>query len=162
MTNAKDKKRNKRGMGSWFDAYFTVEAALVIPLVMAAIVFLMYMMFYQYNRCLMEQDLGILLVKGSANESERAEERVQRTSANEAKRNYDKYLMWENGEVTATQERNKLSVKQKGQLMFPFADWQIKGVASVWTSEAEYKCNLLSPTFFVRSYQKLVENTEKD
>ena len=145
MTNAKDMR--KRDIESQLDAYFTVEAALIIPLVMATIVFLMYMMFYQYNRCLMEQDLGCLLVKGSANE---------------VQRNYEKYLMWENEEVTVTQERSILTVSQKGQLSFPFAGWQIKGVGSVWSCEAEYQGNLITPTFWVRRYEKLVENTKKD
>lgn len=161
MTNVK-KKWMKMWMKKWIDAYFTVEAALIIPLVMAVIIFLMYMMFYQYNRCLMEQDLGVLLIKGSVWEVESAKDRVQSISANEEKRNYDKYLIWEKGVVTAVQEKGKLTVSQRGQLMFPFAGWQIKGADRVWMSEAEYKSKLLSPTFFVRSCRKIIRDTKED
>ena len=41
------------------NAYFTVEAALIIPLVLGILVFLIFIMFYQYDRCLLEQDIGI-------------------------------------------------------------------------------------------------------
>ena len=37
-------------------AYMTVEAALIIPIVMGSILFVVYMMLFQYNRCLLEQD----------------------------------------------------------------------------------------------------------
>ena len=46
-------------------AYFTVEAAMVMSLVLSVVVMVVYIMFFQYNRCIMEQDVGTLVLKGS-------------------------------------------------------------------------------------------------
>lgn len=40
--------------------YFTVETSLILPMVLAVQVFLIYAMLRQYDRCLLEQDMGIL------------------------------------------------------------------------------------------------------
>lgn len=47
------------------NAYFTVEAALVLPIVIAALLFVIYMMLFQYDRCLLEQDMGAIALWGS-------------------------------------------------------------------------------------------------
>lgn len=41
-------------------AYFTVEAALILPVVICMIVMIMYMSFYLYDRCVMTQDCYVL------------------------------------------------------------------------------------------------------
>lgn len=38
--------------------YFTVETSLILPMVLAVQVFLIYAMLRQYDRCLLEQDMG--------------------------------------------------------------------------------------------------------
>ena len=47
------------------DAYFTVEAAMVFPFVMGAVLFTIFMFIFQYDRCLMEQDIGMLVLYAS-------------------------------------------------------------------------------------------------
>lgn len=47
------------------NAYFTVEAALVLPIVIAALLFVIYMMLFQYDRCLLEQDMGAIALWGA-------------------------------------------------------------------------------------------------
>lgn len=53
--------KNQREM----EGYFTVEAALVLPIVMSVYVFLIAMLFLQYDRCLLEQDMAAMLLKVS-------------------------------------------------------------------------------------------------
>lgn len=53
------------------EAYFTVEAALVMPVVLCMIVMIIYLSFYLYDRCILAQDLYLLsyrqsIEKGSA------------------------------------------------------------------------------------------------
>ncbi len=40
-----------------WDGYFTLEAAMIVPVVFMLIVMLLYLMFYMYDRCVMTQDL---------------------------------------------------------------------------------------------------------
>lgn len=64
------------------EAYFTVEAALVIPVVLAIIVMIIYMSFYLYDRCVMQQDCCVLsyrqsIEKGTADRVSREKIREQ-------------------------------------------------------------------------------------
>ncbi len=43
--------------------YFSVEAALVLPTVLGVYLFLVVMLFAQYDRCLLEQDMASMLIK---------------------------------------------------------------------------------------------------
>ena len=45
--------------------YFSVEAALVLPVVLGVYLFLITMLFVQYDRCLLEQDMASMLIKAS-------------------------------------------------------------------------------------------------
>lgn len=47
------------------DAYFTVEAALVIPIALSILVMIIYMSFYLYDRCVMAQDCYVLSYRQS-------------------------------------------------------------------------------------------------
>ena len=47
-------------------AYFTVEAAMVFPIVLSTVLFIIYTMFFQYDRCLLEQDIGVIALRGAA------------------------------------------------------------------------------------------------
>ena len=47
------------------NGYFSVEAALVLPAVLGVYLFLITVLFVQYDRCLLEQDMASMLVKVS-------------------------------------------------------------------------------------------------
>ena len=58
----------KKHKGS-IEAYFTVEASLVMPVVIGSVIFVICFLLYWYNRCLMEQDLSVMAVKASQSEA---------------------------------------------------------------------------------------------
>ncbi len=45
--------------------YFTVEAAIVLPMVLGVYLFLIITLFVQYDRCILEQDMASMMVKVS-------------------------------------------------------------------------------------------------
>lgn len=57
------KKRNR--VQAEADAYFTVEAALIIPIVLCIFVMIIYLSFYLYDRCVMAQDCYVLSYRQS-------------------------------------------------------------------------------------------------
>ena len=57
------KKRNR--VQAEADAYFTVEAALIIPIVLCIFVMIIYLSFYLYDRCVMSQDWYVLSYRQS-------------------------------------------------------------------------------------------------
>ncbi|MDE6673509.1 MAG: hypothetical protein K2K19_01660 [Acetatifactor sp.] len=46
-----------------YEGFFSVEAALVLPAVLGVYVFLIVMLFLQYDRCLLEQDMASMMIK---------------------------------------------------------------------------------------------------
>lgn len=45
------------------EGYFSVEAALVLPIVLGIYLFLIILLFIQHDRCIMEQDMASMLIK---------------------------------------------------------------------------------------------------
>lgn len=46
-----------------YEGFFSVEAALVLPTVLGVYLFLIVMLFLQYDRCLLEQDMASMMIK---------------------------------------------------------------------------------------------------
>ena len=76
------------------NAYFTVEAALVLPLVISILIFVIYMLFYQYDRCLLEQDMGALALWGSLEEAADAASFEEKVRNRIAQLYREKYMAW--------------------------------------------------------------------
>lgn len=138
----------KRGV----KAYFTLEAVLVLPLVLGVIGVVLFLLVYQYDRLLLEQDLGMLSVRVSSfavpwEETEQEFTRLQKGVAKE------KYLLgtWQ----TPTLEINPGKVSVCGEIRFPFEG---RGtVMEKWEGgiSASYKNRKYSPLFIIRSCKKV-------
>ena len=144
------------------DAYFTVEASLVMPIVLAVIIIVMYIMFFRYDRCLMEQDCGILLVRGVSMQAANAEERVKKTNALQTRTDFSRYIAWSRGDVSIQTKRVQLVIATEGDMNFLFAGWQLEGLPAKWHAAVEYKGSLVTPTFFVRNCEKALRLFRKD
>ena len=57
-----------------YKAYFTVEAAVLYPIVLGVIVLMTYLLFFQYDRCLLEQDMGRAAVRSGSRWMQKKEE----------------------------------------------------------------------------------------
>lgn len=133
--------------------YFTVEAAMVLPMIMIFILWMIYLWFFQYNRCLMEQDAGVLALQGAALQSEDNEERIRQLRKIADQVYGEKYIAWESGEPELKIEKGTIYVKQKGRIRFPFGEL-IPGTASA-EATAAYENDIISPVHFIRSYRKI-------
>lgn len=132
------------------NAYFTVEAALVFPVALGTVLFIVYMLLFQYDRCLMEQDMGALALWGSRVQAEDSEElrRLIRKRTNEIY--MDKYAVWKMLALDVKLEHNRFEVTGKGQLTFPVPGMNFWNSDNVWEAEADYHFWRVSPVDFVR------------
>lgn len=132
------------------NAYFTVEAACIFPVALGTVFFIVYMLLFQYNRCLMEQDLGALALWGSRVEAEGSEElhALIQKRTNEIYR--DKYAAWEMLTLDVRLEHNQFAATGKGQLALPVTNIQFWDRNSPWEAEAYYRFWRISPVDFVR------------
>lgn len=136
------------------DAYFTVEAAMVLPMVLFTIVLIIYLLFFQYNRCLMEQDMGILALRGAALQAEDNEDRMRQLQEQAAGLYSEKYIAWDGGEIALRIEKGKIYAERSGQIKFPFRGGSFKE-NQVWTMKAAFENRIISPVSFIRSYRKI-------
>lgn len=136
-------------------AYFTVEAVLVLPIVFGVIFLVMYLMFFQYDRCLLEQDIGALALYGATVQADDNEDRM-RQLADRANGLYEeKYVAWDSAEIGMKLERGKLMVERKGNLRFPLPGLAFWSGKDVWGTSVRYENTILSPTTMIRTWRKL-------
>jgi len=136
-------------------AYFTVEAAMVLTLVTGMLTLLVYIIFFQYNRCLLEMDIGALALKGCSVQSENKDDLLQKLNQYSAQIYKDKYLAWEHGDIILKLEENTVRIEQTGTLQFPFTGSGFFNKESEWTTMAVYVNRKVSPISFLRNYHKL-------
>lgn len=136
------------------NAYFTVEAALVLPMVLGAILFVVYLLMFQYDRCLLEQDMGELAVWISLQEDV-GEQLVEELEYQMGDIYWDKYLAWEMINLDAKIRADRCVVSAGGQLIFPLSGWNFWNDKNTWIAETEWDFQNLHPVEFVRMCNKL-------
>lgn len=134
-----EKKRRLKG-------YFTVEATLVFPIVLMSVVLVIRILFFQYNRCLMEQDIGVLAFRGSVMETKDNRERMDELEKWEEMQDVQKYLAWNRGNTKMKIERGILRVEQNG--------W-MSAIGYQWKASRTYENRLIAPVPLIRGYRKL-------
>ena len=140
------------------NAYFTVEAALVLPMIMSAMLVGVYLYCYQYDRCLLEQDMGSLLIWGSTMAAENAGETdkiAENLRQRAAQINRAKYAAWKLTAIDIRLERNNLFLTGQGELVFPIPGWNLWNQDNLWEAQVSYESSRLSPVFYIRQYRKL-------
>lgn len=145
------------------NAYFTVEAALVFPYVTGILLFVVYMLLFQYDRCLLEQDVGAAALWGSCAEAEGPEALEQMIEKRVKDLYQDKYAAWKMEAFEAKLERNRFTVTGSGALTFPVSAWNFWSGKNIWETEKKCSFRRISPTEFVRLCRKArqQEKTEK-
>lgn len=141
------------------NAYFTVEAALVLPAVIGAILFVIYTMLFQYDRCLLEQDIGAIALWGSLAEASDTAQLEQKTQERMAGLYREKYMAWRMTRLDASLDKNRFLAEGAGQLTFPVPGWNFWNGDNVWEARASYGYSRLSPVTFIRLCHRFKEAT---
>ena len=142
------------------NAYFTVEAALVLPLVMSAMLLGIYLFCFQYDRCLLEQDMGSLVLWSGAVAAENAGDTAKTDDAvrcRAADIYQEKYVAWKTTGIDIRLEKNRISVFGSGELTFPVPGWNLWNDSSLWKTDTCFLKSRLSPVFYIRQYRKAAE-----
>lgn len=137
------------------NAYLTVEAALVFPVALGTVLFIVYMLLFQYDRCLMEQDMGVLALWVSRERAESPGELQDVIQERTSEIYKDKYAVWEMRALDVKLEHNCFAVAGKGQLTFPVPGINFWNRDNVWEAEANYRFWKISPPDFVRLCNKV-------
>lgn len=136
-------------------AYFTLEATMVLTLVTGIIVWLLYLMFYQYDRCLADQDTGALALKGCSIQAATKEEILQNVETYALQLDEERYIAWEQGNTNITLKENKIKVEQTGKLVFPFQSIVPGNIRETWEMRSAYENRRILPVSFLRNVRKM-------
>ncbi|MBO4749227.1 MAG: hypothetical protein J5546_02835 [Lachnospiraceae bacterium] len=128
------------------EAYFTVEASLVLPIVIGAVVFTICFLLFCYNRCVMEQDVGVLTVMTAPYGAKSLGMIIPRVRTWKEEMITDKYYAWDAGDFLLSQSGDKRVIMRSGKLMIG---------DRLWTASAEREVPRVQPTFFVRICRSL-------
>ena len=137
-------------------AYFTVEAAVLYPIVLGIIVLMTYLLFFQYDRCLLDQDMGRAAVIAGGKWMEKKEELNRHLQTKEMFFDNSKYIAWETELPIWKLERNQVTVEQTGRLEYPFPDMGTK--QKYWSARASFQVERNNPIVSVRTYRKYLKN----
>ena len=144
----KDRHESLRPGSKWsggVKAYFTVEASLVMPMVIGSIIFIMGFLLFWYNRCLMEQDLSMLTVKGSQVKAEDPESFLGELRDWQLGNFSEKYYGWAREGITYSRERNVIRLSEKGKMILG---------DRVWKAEVTGKALRMNAASFLRTCRR--------
>lgn len=138
------------------NGYFTVEAALIMPVVICVLSLLCYLGFFMCNRCLLLQDAYILGLRGSLEEGLSNEE----TAAYILKQGNEllpKYYALSKIDKNVKVEIGEISVELCCEMKVPFAflAWEEEKMNNVWEIREEKKFDRTKPVDFIRACRKV-------
>lgn len=143
------------------NAYFSIEAALIMPLVFLLIFFLIYVGFYQYDKCLLNQDAYRMLIRGSQVKFENNSGVAQKMKEEDVKWYYDKYMLCDFENKRIEVKHGTLSFSQDAVLTVPFLtliDWTGK---RTWHICVDVESGRIQPTDTIRNCRKLQNIQER-
>ena len=126
--------------------YFTVEAACIMPLMLGIYVFLIFAMFYRYDRCLLEQDTGLMAIGES--------------TQLDGGRTQDRYPAFQWQERSVKKGIESVTAKSGGTVKMPFAklvnltgggNWELTAAFTKWDTD---------PVDWIRLYRKIKGGAE--
>lgn len=136
------------------NGYFTVEAALIFPFVIAVILLVMYIWFYLYDSCLMDQDFAGVLMKGTAVQHVSNDERIEYIETKVKNLYREQYVFWDWGNFTTKISGGKIEISVSGSLSFPFKELNFWNDENTWETDRSYSSAILKSVFIIRTFRK--------
>lgn len=138
------------------EGYFTVEATLIMPIVLYVCIFIIYTGFYLYDKCLMKQDAYRAALAGSSiyrDDNQKVYNATADAIVNFAE---GKYVATDYTAVITVQSKVKVTVS--GQITMPFYGLAKLAGKEQWeiSESAESKC--INPVIFIRMCRTLEED----
>ncbi len=135
--------------------YFSVEAALVVPFAIAAVVTVVYLTIYQYDRCIIEQDLIMVSVYAAAmNRGDDGENRLQRRVSEV---DITQYLNCRLESFQVELAGNTVKSTVSGTYLYPIPGWNWFTGQAGWQMETFCEMKWFSPEKILRGMRKIKE-----
>ena len=104
-------------------AYFTVEASLILPMVLLFTTVMIFLAFYSYDRCIMEQSAYEAAVRGTGSHLKSAGEAYQAAETAAGRLIDSKLIALINLTHQVTVTADNIVVSYSGKVNMPFLSW---------------------------------------
>ncbi len=136
--------------------YFTVEAALIFPVVLVMILLVLWLWFFRYDKALMEMDTDAVVVRASQQHDMTHEEMAEYMVSEMQGRYKDAYISWVFGDITASSRGEKIECGTEG-MSSAFSDnipfFRISGDMSASVTRSRI---VIPETVVIRTYRKVL------
>lgn len=135
--------------------YMTLEAALVMPLVWFSLFFMIFAGFFQYDRCIAEQDGKRIILRASEMRG-KDEATVIRTVMGDGELAGEKKLLFSDAAQKELQvKRDKARIKISGRVNTILDSFVNGGNFQVFSYGAEYEVKKYDPVHFIRTCRRI-------
>lgn len=107
----------------YLQGYFTVEAALILPMVMLFITIMIFLAFYSYDRCIMEQSAYQAALSGTSNHIKDTDTVWKETKEAADKLIEGKLFAISNVICNVNVSATEVAVTYYGEVNVPFLSW---------------------------------------
>lgn len=133
------------------EAYFTVEAAMVIPIVLGILVMLIYLAFYLYDRCILAQDCYVLSYRQSIEKGG-----ADRAGPSAAAEQLGEKLFMLSGIDTDCSAGGTVCVSGKGNMSPPLVGLEYFNESGRWNLEVKEKAKKTDPPKDYRRVRRIL------
>ncbi len=127
----------------------------MFPIVLGVILFTIYLLFFQYDRCILEHSTGVLAMRGCTLQIVGGEELV-RELQDQSREENSGTLAWSTEDAEISMRKNCVSIRRSGGLNFPFRGYWPESIDCVWKWSVIRESHRIRPVNFIRNYRKIM------
>lgn len=139
--------------------YMTVEATLILPMVLYVCISIVYIGFFQYDRCVMKQDAYRAALAGSSIYRENGQEVYNASFVMLENIGVQKYIATDCSQKITVQGR--VNVSMKGVVKVPFQGIKSLTGVSGWEIKERAQSKCLNPVIFIRMCRQIKNNMDR-
>lgn len=142
-------------------AYFTVEAALILPVVLGIYSLLIWSMLFLHDRCLAEQEIALLAMRGVMAYEENGEDGIKEINRKVSQMDNDRFLNFQYDDIKLQAVGGKLTVEGAGKTKASLGSMGKWGEGSRGVIYSAYTNRKLSPVMMIRLCRRIIERDQE-
>lgn len=147
--------KTMKSIDNTLNGYMTVEAALLVPIVWFTLFFIIFAGFFQYDRCIAEQDGKIIVVRASEIKEKEKVQAIQNAIERGELAGKKKLLFSHSVQKDFRMSKDKAEIKIRGNINTVLSSLGKESKFHVFTYAAEYEAKNYDPVRFIRTCRRL-------
>lgn len=140
--------------GKYCGGYMTIEAAMIMPVVLGVVILVMRIWFFRYDRVLQDMDTCAVVVRCLEQQDMNPDEKASYIVEQMQGRYKEHYIAWNFGDISVSCRGDSISCTATG------SSGPIVGISGLWDepdsmyASSERERTILPEVFVIRTYRK--------